>query len=318
MISLTVVIALGIDSIASLIVFALLLGTGGVLFDTASLAAVPQVLGTITSDRLTRANARLESADIVGNRFLGPPLGATLFAAVVWLPSGLDAASFLASALLLARLTTGRPDVAVARTARGDVAAAIRWMRSNPLLRRLAIVVGLINLSFAMVETLLVLLIEEDAGAGAAGYAVVLTLGAVGAFAGSLVAARLARNVPLSRLLPGVAACFAAALLLMGAIPRLAVVAIGLATVGLAGGVWNVVTVAIRQRITPPDMLGRVNSIYRLIAYSTIPGGAVLGGAIARATSTRLSLVVAAVISASAVPLTALMREKPRRATRTT
>jgi hypothetical protein len=36
---------------------------------------------------------------------------------------------------------------------------------------------------------------------------------------------------------------------------------------------WNVITVSLRQRITPDRLLGRVNSCYRLVAWGTMPLG---------------------------------------------
>ena len=44
---------------------------------------------------------------------------------------------------------------------------------------------------------------------------------------------------------------------------------------------WNIVTVSLRQRITPDQLLGRVNATYRLFAWGAMPLGAVLGGVIA-------------------------------------
>jgi MFS family permease len=42
-----------------------------------------------------------------------------------------------------------------------------------------------------------------------------------------------------------------------------------------------VITVSLRQRISPDEMLGRVNAGYRLFAWGTMPIGALLGGFIA-------------------------------------
>jgi hypothetical protein len=45
---------------------------------------------------------------------------------------------------------------------------------------------------------------------------------------------------------------------------------------------WNVVTVSLRQRIVPDELLGRVNSVYRMIGWGLIPVGALAGGFAAR------------------------------------
>jgi MFS family permease len=41
---------------------------------------------------------------------------------------------------------------------------------------------------------------------------------------------------------------------------------------------WNVVTVSLRQTVIPDRLLGRVNSVYRLIGWGSMPIGAAIGG----------------------------------------
>ena len=51
---------------------------------------------------------------------------------------------------------------------------------------------------------------------------------------------------------------------------------------GILVMLWNVITVSLRQRITPNRLLGRVNSAYRLLAWGSMPLGAAAGGLIAQ------------------------------------
>jgi MFS family permease len=43
---------------------------------------------------------------------------------------------------------------------------------------------------------------------------------------------------------------------------------------------WNVITVSLRQSIIPTALLGRVNSVYRMLAWGTIPIATLFGGLI--------------------------------------
>ena len=43
---------------------------------------------------------------------------------------------------------------------------------------------------------------------------------------------------------------------------------------------WNVITVSLRQSLIPPELLGRVNSVYRFFAWGSIPIGALIGGSL--------------------------------------
>jgi MFS family permease len=69
----------------------------------------------------------------------------------------------------------------------------------------------------------------------------------------------------------------------------------------LAGGAgivfWNVITVSLRQRITPDRLLGRMNASYRLVGWGTMPLGAALGGVLAEALGLRGAFLVAALLT---------------------
>jgi predicted MFS family arabinose efflux permease len=58
--------------------------------------------------------------------------------------------------------------------------------------------------------------------------------------------------------------------------------------------VANIQVVSLRQAITPPAMLGRVNASYRFVAWGTVPLGALLGGALGDTAGLRPTLFVAA------------------------
>ena len=45
---------------------------------------------------------------------------------------------------------------------------------------------------------------------------------------------------------------------------------------------WNVVAVPLRRRVTPPELLGRVNSVYRFISWGVIPLGAIFAGVLVK------------------------------------
>jgi MFS family permease len=67
-----------------------------------------------------------------------------------------------------------------------------------------------------------------------------------------------------------------------------------LALTGVTMVLWNVITVSLRQRITPDRLLGRMNASYRLVGWGTMPLGALLGGVLAEALGLRATFLVAA------------------------
>lgn len=73
---------------------------------------------------------------------------------------------------------------------------------------------------------------------------------------------------------------------------------------------WNVITVSLRQRITPDHLLGRVNAGYRLFAWGTMPIGALLGGVVAEVFGLRAVFILAAVTTLGLVLLRPLISEQ--------
>jgi MFS family permease len=63
--------------------------------------------------------------------------------------------------------------------------------------------------------------------------------------------------------------------------------------------VWNVITVSLRQRVTPDRLLGRLNSGYRLIAWGTMPLGAAFGGLLAQLLGLRWVFAISGLLTLS-------------------
>jgi sulfite exporter TauE/SafE len=68
------------------------------------------------------------------------------------------------------------------------------------------------------------------------------------------------------------------------------------AAMEFTGFVWNVVSVSTRQRMIPDALLGRVNSLYRLLAWGMMPLGLVLSGLVVSAGELFLSRGAALVL----------------------
>ena len=96
--ALGIMLLVGDVSLAVIYVVAFLLGSAETMFDTASEAFLPLLVG---SDQLDSANGRLQASEWAANSFVGPAAGAGLYAVAVSLPFLFDAVSFAAAALLV-------------------------------------------------------------------------------------------------------------------------------------------------------------------------------------------------------------------------
>jgi sulfite exporter TauE/SafE len=72
----------------------------------------------------------------------------------------------------------------------------------------------------------------------------------------------------------------APAFVAMALAPGPVTLAVVFAVFEFSGLVWNIVSVSTRQRMIPDAVLGRVNSLYRLMAWGMMPVGLVVSGMI--------------------------------------
>jgi MFS family permease len=84
-----------------------------------------------------------------------------------------------------------------------------------------------------------------------------------------------------------------------------ALVLVGAAFSGAGPGLLNLHSISVRQAITPPSLLGRVNAVVKTISYGSTALGALAGGLVAAATGPRAVIVAAAVGSALATAILA-------------
>ena len=269
------------------------LGMAETVFDNASQAILPSL---VTDDHLETANGRLEGAQIVANQFVGPPIGAWLFGLAIAAPVFLDAASFGFAALLVLTLRGSfRAERAESAptSMRADIAEGLRWLFRHRILRTLAIALGVMNFLGLTWMTILVLYAKDVLHLTDFQYGLLFTTEAAGAALGSQMAARISRRIGNATSMSLAVAVSAASMLVPGLWAQPVAVAAALAVGGFGGLVWNVLTVSLRQSLIPDELLGRVNSAYRLIGWGTMPLGAIAGGLIADAYGLRAPFLFA-------------------------
>lgn len=132
-----VALAASTGSVAVAYAAAFGLSAGAAVFNPAAAALLPDVVGT---DELVDANSALWTAAVTVQIALAPLAGLVIAVFGVEISFLVNAATFVASALLLSRLRAGRTAAEPTRRSRGDVLAGARTILADPLLTRLAVV----------------------------------------------------------------------------------------------------------------------------------------------------------------------------------
>ena len=286
------------------LIYLVMFGYGAVnsLITSAQTALLPAL---VPGDLLGDANSALQMAS-QGLRLITPLLGAGLLA---WAGARpvilLDAATFVAAAGTVAalRLREPRPDPAAARRrggGRAEFSAGIRYITRTPALRRVMIA-GLIAVTaFGLFETVPFAVVAQGLHRSPPFLGVLTSLQGAGALAGAALAAPVMRRAGESALIAaGLAACAAAALLLItGWLPLVlaASAALGLCIVWI-----NVGAITLIQRCTPADLLGRVDAALEFAIIVPQAASIAAGAALIAVVNYRiLLLAMAAVIGFSA------------------
>ena len=296
-----VAIALDRGSLWLLYVAAIGTGIAEVFYDTAAQSMLPSI---VDRSRLDRANGRLFAVELGSQEFAGPPLAGLLVAVALMLPFATSAVLWVFAIVALTWLRGQfRPVLDGERTSiRSSVAEGLAFLRARPVLRTMALMVGMTNLATSAVFAVLVLFAvgpgsEMELSEPAFG-ALFATM-AVGGLVGGLIAERVQARIGRARALTLTVFGMIAYVL----VPALTTNVVIIGTVFFAGGVtnmlWNVTTVSYRQRVTPDHLLGRVNSAYRLVAWGTRPLGAVVGGVLGQWLGVRSVFLVMGILTAT-------------------
>jgi MFS family permease len=304
--------ALDVLSIPLLAAVAFLLGLGGLFFDTAATAYLPDLLGRDPA-LLERANARLRGTQTAGSGFAGPPAGSALLALGRAVPLLADAVSFVLSALLVRSLpATSRPVSQARESLLRQARAGATYVFRDRLLLGLALRPAVGNIAFVAVETVLALFAHDRLGLATFGFGLLLTAEATGGLLGAGIASFLGRRLGTGTALACTAAVEGLAILGLAAAPNPYVAGVALAVCGAGMGATMVLAPSLRQAIVPAHLMGRVTSTSRMLAMCAAPFGAFLGGWLASTFDVRTPLYAAAGLLLTMTAVTTTMTNNRR------
>lgn len=262
------------------------LSAGAVAFNPASASMVPDLA---QKEDLVSANSLLWTVAVAAQIVLAPLAGLLIATIGIGSAFGLNALSFLVSALLLRGLPATTTDPG---RSRGDLVAGVRFVRSNPLLVRLVFVQALAALSAGATGGLLVVLSEQWLGAGPSGFGVLLGAIGVGAAAGPLLLRRYVKARSRTWLFGPLALRGAVDLTLAG-IASPVVAAGSLAVYGVGTSTGMIAFQSTLQVEVPARVRGRVFTVFDIVWNSSRLVSLGLGGLLADAVGIRFVYVAA-------------------------
>jgi MFS family permease len=273
-----------------LYVFAVITGVLSTLFQAASTAALPNVVGP---GRLAQAiGATQGAANMV--RVSGASLGAVVYAFSRAMPFLLNSVSFLVSAVTLRLMRTSfqegaggeeRPDRSAARVV-ADIKEGTSWLWGQPLIRFLTLMQTGDNLRYGC-GYLVIIALAEAVKATPTEIGLIFSGAAIGALAGSLMANRAVARFPLGHI--AVAMLWTEALIfpLYVLAPNAFSLGIVAAAESVIAPVYWVAIGAYRLTSAPDHLRGRTSAAVQALTTGALSLGTMLGGALIAALGAR-------------------------------
>lgn len=279
----------------------LIFGLGETLFDNATNAAIPGVVGR---HQLDRANGWMQAAQITIDSFIATPIAGILFAVSLALPLWLGALGYIvpvALALLLplsaaraARgtgggsaqsgdLVPGAGPPPAAAPARVSTRAALSFLWRHRYLRAMVVFTSVIGSALSFSQAVIILFFLDTMGVPAVAIGFVTAGIGIGALGGSLLAPRLVERFGRGTVMFGAVLASGVTLLATGVSPNVWTSIASFALSACSIAIWNVPWGSLRQQIVPPEMFGRVLGVIRTLTWGLFPIATVVGGWVGRA-----------------------------------
>lgn len=273
-----------------LIVIVLINSAGRAVYYSSYQAMVPTL---VEPNELEHANGLLTGTEAGTEHLAGPIVGTSLFAVAASIPFYADAFAMIVSSI---PLTGFRAKVREQPESRTSMWEGVKLLFADRRLRVLVLIVSSLAGLQGMETGVLVLLATTLWGIHTAAYGVFLAAGAVGNMLGSFVTQRLVSRFGSASTLIGSAVVSGLAYLAMAAANGWQLAAPAYFVLGTAVGLGSVVAISLRQRLTPPDLMGRVGGAWRGVVWGAAPVGALFAGSLAALGGLRLPILLAGVL----------------------
>jgi Major Facilitator Superfamily len=255
-----------------------------------------------------KANAALNVA-LSGTFVLGPAIGGVVVAAA-GAPTALfiDVGSFFVCGALLLDL---HPNVQEAGgdSVRARLGVAWRHINEAPSLRGLLLVEAVALLFFESAGPIEVAYAKATLHAGDGGFGLLLTTWGVGGVLGSLIFARMVQR-PLGVMLSAGALAIGLAYVGFSIAPTLALACPAALVGGIGNGLQWPSLISVVQRLTPPQLHGRLMGAVESLGALCLALGLLLGGALVALSSPRAAFLVVGL--GAVVTTAAFVRLAPR------
>ncbi len=273
--SIPVALLLGHLTIMQLYIVSLVEGTLFTFFNLAETACLPHV---VAKEQLPAAVAQYMVIDST-SALIGPSIGGALYSIGRAIPFLTDAISYGVSVLSLffikVKFQEERDHTPMRLWA--DIREGLSWLWHQPLIRFIALLTG--GMVAPVVGYGLILIVLAQAQhASSFTIGLIFACGGVGSILGALIVAPLQKRFSFGQLMIGSTWIWALTWLLFAIAPNPFILGVATALSFIIVPIYMSVQFGYRLALIPDHLQGRVNSVFRLIAFGSEPIGLAVTG----------------------------------------
>jgi len=277
-----------------------LIGICEVAADTSSQSLIPQILD---NSQFERGNSRLQISETVVQGFIGTPISGFLYAVAIYIPFIANSLGFLVAAILTAfipvkflqDLREESPEKAKSSFV-AEIIFGVKYLYAHKLLRRIVLVTASIGFCYSISISTIILFITQELALKPAFFGLALSVQALGAILGGLLAPVLSKKFGRSQVMAVCIFLSSLFILFEGFAPNIYIFIV-LATLGsFTISNWNILLMSMYQNLIPQELFGRIHGARRTIVWGLMPFGSLIGGFLANA-GLRTPLIVGGLVA---------------------
>jgi MFS family permease len=287
--SIPVALALNHLSLAQLYVVSAVEGSLFVFFNIAEVACLPRV---VSKEQLPAATAQNAATDGTA-ALLGPALGGALFGLHALLPFVADAVSYAFSVVSLFFIPArfqGERKAEARRSLRAEIVEGLVWLWRQPLIRFIAVLTGVTNIPG--IALIVIVVAQQKMHASSLVVGLIFAIGGIGGIIGAAIAPWIQKRLRFDTVIIGMMWVWTLIFPLFALAPNPVWLGIVVSVTFVSAPVYNVVQLSYRLALIPDELQGRVNSVFRLIAFAGQPLGLAVTGFLLEAFSPLATVLI--------------------------